>query len=90
MYEIEATVTTATPTELNLTANCPVAWLQALGSTFALGSTEIARQLAPGETVEPLDERVQQRELPFNQSFYPNLKVGDRVIVRCYFGGESH
>lgn len=63
MYEIEATVTTATPTELKLTANCPLVWLQASGPGFALGSTEIARQLEPGETLEPLHEPVQKLEL---------------------------
>jgi hypothetical protein len=89
MYRIEATVTTATPRELKITANCPLAWLQALGSTYALGSTEIERKLSPGETLEPLTEPVQEKELPFNPSFHPDLKVGDRVIVRCYFGGES-
>jgi len=89
MYEIEATVTTATPTDLKLTANCPVVWLQASGPGFALSSTEIARVLAPDETLEPLNEPVQKLELPYNRSLHPNLNLGDRVVLRCYFGGET-
>ena len=31
MFDIEATVTVATPTELKLTADWPIRWLEALG-----------------------------------------------------------
>jgi hypothetical protein len=44
MYDIEAIVTVATPTELKLKANWPLVWLQ------AHGSIEIQRQLLAGET----------------------------------------
>jgi hypothetical protein len=40
MYDIEATVTTATPTELKLTASWPLDWLQ------APNSIEIQRKLS--------------------------------------------
>jgi len=47
MYDIEATVQIATPIELILSGNCPLAWLHALG----VRSTEIVGKLSPGETV---------------------------------------
>ncbi|MGA8658840.1 MAG: hypothetical protein WB586_22120 [Chthoniobacterales bacterium] len=88
MYRIEAIVTTATPTELKLTGNYPLVWLQALGPT-ALGSTEIERQLLPDEAFDSLGEPVEQKEILGNRGNWPNLQRGDRVIVRCYFPGES-
>src|SRR5271166_6104587 len=50
MYDIEATVTTATPTELKLTASWPLDWLQ------APNSIEIQRKLSPDETLESWSE----------------------------------
>ena len=47
MYEIEVIVTTLTRTELKLTANWPLFWLQ------VPGSVEILRTLLPGEIVPP-------------------------------------
>ena len=79
MYKIEATVTTANPKELKLSANCPLAWLQALGPT-ALGSTEIERQLAPGELFEPLYKPIQPMELLGNRGNWPNLQLAFRTF----------
>jgi hypothetical protein len=85
MYEIEAIVTVATPTELKLAGNCPAVWLQAPG----FRSTEIARKLAPGKALEAIQEPTQYSEIPGNRGFWPNLQVGDRVILRLFFAGES-
>jgi hypothetical protein len=49
MYDIKATVTKATETDVRLTGDWPQDWLQAPGST---GSTEILRKLIPGEVFE--------------------------------------
>ena len=84
MYDIEAIVTVATPTELKPKANWPLVWLQ------APGSIEIQRQLLAGETWgPPLAESVQRIEIDGNRANWPNLRVGDRVIVRLFFPGES-
>src|SRR5258708_9764534 len=47
MYEIAATVTTAVPTELKLTGNWPVDWLQAPG----IRSIEIQCKLLANESL---------------------------------------
>ena len=83
MYEIEVIVTTLTRTELKLTANWPLFWLQ------APGSIEILRKLLPGETVPRLKESAKRSEFPVNSSVRSNLQLGDRLIVRCFFKGES-
>jgi len=78
MYDIEAIVTTATPMELKLTGNWPLAWLQ------LTHSTEIQRKLFRGEVWEPPPGPVQRMEIGGNRAFWPDLKVGDHVIVRCF------
>ena len=83
MYEIEVIVTTLTRTELKLTANWPLFWLQ------VPGSVEILRTLLPGEIVPPLNVSVKRLEFPVNGGFRSNLQLGDRLIVRCFFKGES-
>jgi hypothetical protein len=84
MYDIGAIVTVATPTELKLKANWPRVWLR------VTGSIEIRRQLLAGETWgPPLTESVQQVEIDGNRANWPNLRIGDRVIVRLFFPGES-
>jgi hypothetical protein len=84
MYEIEVIVTTLTRTELKLTANWPLVWMQ------APGSIEILRKLLPGETVPPLEESVTRSgEFPVKRVRRWNLQLGDRLIVRCFFTGES-
>jgi hypothetical protein len=84
MYDIEAIVTTATPTELKFTANWPSDWLQAPEP-----STEVLRKLSPGEMLSPPSGPLQQMELLGNRAFQPNLQLGDHVIIRCFFKGES-
>ena len=83
MYEIEVIVTTLTRTELKLTANWPLFWLQ------VPGSVEILRTLLPGEIVPPVNVSVKRLEFPVNGGFRSNLQLGDRLIVRCFFKGES-
>ncbi len=78
MYDIEAIVTTATPTELKVTGNWPLIWLQ------VLNSTEIQRKLSRGEVWEPPPGPVQRMEIAGNRALWPNLQVGDHVIVHCF------
>lgn len=85
MYDIVATVSTATLTELKLTGDWPLDWVQAPG----IRSTEIQRKLSPEETISPPEAPVVNQEIPGNRARWPDLKVGDRVIVRIFFAGES-
>ena len=85
MYEVVATVTTATLTELKVIANCPFDWAQAPG----VKSREIQRKLLPGEALPQLDGPVVEMELLGNRLWQPTLQLGDRVIVRLFFPGES-
>jgi hypothetical protein len=79
MYEIKATVTKATETDVKLTGDWPVAWLEASGSS---GSTEILRKLIPGEVFEISGEQTQPLEI-HHEGNPLNLKGGEDVIVRC-------
>jgi hypothetical protein len=85
MYEIAATVTTAAPTELKLTGNWPVDWLQVAG----IRSIEIQRRLLANENLGSPLVAVREEEILGNRANWPNLHLGDRVIVRCFFPGES-
>ncbi len=85
MYEIAATVTTATPTELKLTGNWRVDWLQEPG----FRSIEIQRKLLANESLGSPLVAVREEEILGNRANWPNLQLGDRVIVRCFFPGES-
>jgi hypothetical protein len=84
-YYIEATVTTATPTELKVTGFCPIDWAQAPGTK----STEIQRKLLPGETLSQPNTPLAEQELLGNRIFHAYVGAGDRVIVRLFFPGES-
>jgi hypothetical protein len=84
MYDIEAIVTIATPTELKFTGNWPIDWLQVPEK-----STEVLRKLSPGEVLSPPSGPFQQMELSGNRAFRPNLQLGDHIVVRCFFRGES-
>jgi hypothetical protein len=79
----EATVTLLTPNELKLTANWPLRWLE------ASGSIEVQRKLEPGETLTAVKGLTQHSEVGIYQRAWPNLAVGDRVIVQCFLQGES-
>jgi hypothetical protein len=83
MFEIDATVTTSTPTELKLTANWPLVWLR------KPGCIQIERSLLPNETVPPLNSFLEQSELSVDRDLLWNLQLGDRVLVRCFLEGES-
>jgi hypothetical protein len=76
MFDIEATVTVATPTELKLTADWPIRWLE------ALGDYEIQRKVALKEILPEFDGTVKRFEISGDQARWPNLCVGDHVIVR--------
>jgi len=55
MYDIKATVTKATETDVKLAGDWPTDCLQAPGS---IGLTEILRKLIPGEVFEFLEARL--------------------------------
>jgi hypothetical protein len=82
MFDIEATVAVATPTELKLTADWPIRWLE------ALGGFEIQRKAVPKEILPEFDGTVKRLEIAGNRAQWPNLSVGDHVIVRCFVEGE--
>jgi hypothetical protein len=79
MYDIKATVTKATETNVKLTGDWPTDYLQAPGS---IGSTEILRKFTPGEVFETFGGPTQRLEI-YHAGNPLNLKVGDDVIVRC-------
>jgi hypothetical protein len=84
MYDIAATVTTATPIELKLLGHWPLNWWRASG----IKSTEIQRKLLPNEVLPAPLGPVLEEEIPGNRDRWPGLQVGDRVIVRVFFPGE--
>jgi hypothetical protein len=82
MFDIEATVTVATPTEFKLTANWPIRWLE------ASGGLEIQRQVVLPEILPVFDGTVHRLEIAGDRARWPNLSVVDHVIVRCFIEGE--
>ena len=82
MFDIEATVTVATPTEIKLTADWPIRWLE------APGGMEIQRKVVLAEILPVFDGTVQRLEIAGNRARWPDLSVGDHVIVRCFIEGE--
>jgi hypothetical protein len=82
MFEIEAIVTTSTRTQLKLTANWPLMWLQ------KLGYIQIERDLLPNEIVPPLNSFVERSELSVDRELLWNLQLGDRVLIHCFLKGE--
>ena len=85
MYDVEATVRIVAPVEVILGGNCPLTWLHAVGTR----STEIVRKLSPDEIVSAVQEPTEWSEIPANRGHWSDLQVGDRVIVRLFFAGES-
>jgi len=82
MFDIEATVTVATSTELKLTADWPIRWLE------AAGGFEIQRKVVQKEILPEFDGTVKRLEIKGNRARWPNLSLGDHVIVRCLIEGE--
>jgi hypothetical protein len=82
MFDIEATVTVATPTELTLAANWPIRWLE------AAGGFEIQHKVVQKEILPEFDGTVKRLEIKGDRARSPNLYVGDHVIVRCFVEGE--
>ena len=79
MYDIKATVTKATETDVKLAGDWPTDCLQAPGS---IGLTEILRKLIPGEVFEFFGGETQRLEI--HHAGNPlNLKVGDDIVVSC-------
>ena len=83
MYDIEATVTKSTPTELKFTGDWPSDWLEAPEK-----SLEVIAELLPGQTEPPPSVPVKRSEIPGDRALRPNLQLGDRVLIRCFFKGE--
>jgi hypothetical protein len=73
------------PVEVILGGNCPVDWIHALGTR----STEIIRKLSSDETISAIQEPTEWSEIPANRGHWTDLRVGDRVVVRLFFAGES-
>ena len=82
MFDIEATVTAASPTELKLTADWPIRWLE------ASGGYEIQRKVVLQEILPEFDGTVKRLEIVGDRARWPKLCVGDHVIVRCFIEGE--
>jgi hypothetical protein len=82
MFDIEATVTVATATELKVTADWPIRWLE------APEGLEIQRKVVLKEILPEFDGTVKRLEIAGNRARWPNLCVGDHVIVRCFIEGE--
>ena len=76
MYDIEATVTNPVPTNLKVIGNWPKVWLQLPKSTKILG------KLMPHEVWRATEVETQRLEISIPGN-WPNLQVGDRVLVRC-------
>jgi len=83
MFEIEAIVTTSTRTQLKLTANWPLIWLE------KPGYIQIERDLSPNEIVPALNSFVERSELSVDRELLWNLQPGDRVLIQCFLKGES-
>ena len=76
-------VTTSTRTELKLTANWPLIWLQ------NPGCIQIERDLLPNEIVPPLNSVVVRSEFSIDRGLLWDLRLGDRVLVQCFLKDES-
>jgi hypothetical protein len=83
MFEIEATVTMSTRTELKLIANWPLIWLQ------KPGCIQVERNLLPNEIVPPLNSVIERSELSVDRGLLWDLRLGDRVLIHCFLNDES-
>ena len=84
MYDVEAMVNETSPTVLKLTADWPVDWLRATGTR----TMEIQRELLSSEFLESPSVPTERREIDGNRANWRKLRVGNRVLVRCFFPGE--
>ena len=84
MDDVEAMVTETSPTVLKLTADWPVHWLRETGTR----TMEIQRELLPDEIPELPRVPTERAEIDGNRADWPKLRVGSRVLVRCFFPGE--
>jgi hypothetical protein len=84
MYDVEAMVTETSPTVLKLTADWPVDWLQEPG----IRTMEILRKLLHGEISEPSSVPTERAEIDGSRASRSKLRVGSRVLVRCFFPDE--
>ena len=50
----------------------------------------IQRRLLPSETLPEPQEPVIEEEISVEKDRWQDLEVGDRVIVRAFWPGESH
>jgi len=85
MYEIVATVRTATPTGLKLMGHWPLRWWQARYTRFIM----IQRRLLPNESLPGPQEPVIEDEISIDGHRWQGLEIGDQVIVRAFWPGES-
>ena len=85
MYDVEATVTETSPTVLKLTADWPVDWLRETGTR----TMEIQRELLPGEILDLPSVRTERAEINGDRGNWRKLRVGNRVLVRCFFPGKE-
>jgi hypothetical protein len=84
MYDVEAMATETSPNVLKLTADWPVDWLRETGTR----TMEIQRELLPGEFLEIPSVPTERVEIDGNRDTWRRLRVGNRVLVRCFFPGE--
>jgi hypothetical protein len=84
MYDVEAIVTETSPTVLKLTDDWPVDLLRKTGTR----TMEIQRELLPGEILELPSMPTERAEINGNRGNWRKLRVGNRVLVRCFFPGE--
>jgi hypothetical protein len=82
MFEIDATVTKSTRTELKLTAHWPFIWLR------KSGCIQVQRDLLPDEIVPPLNSFMERSELSVDRELLWNLQLGDRVLIQCFLKDE--
>lgn len=85
MYDVEATVTETGPTLLKLSADWPVDWLRESG----IRTIEIQRQLLHGEILEVPSVPTERAAINGDRGKWPKLHVGNWVVVRCFFPGET-
>src|ERR1700675_2869584 len=86
MYDVEATVAETAPTLLKLSADWPVDWLRETG----IRTMEIQRELLHGEILELPSVPTERAEIDGNRANWRKLRVGNRVLVRCFFPGERN